>query len=230
MTPPAQLLLDFEHRPALGGEDFLVAPNNAEAVAWLDRWPDWPAVALVIHGPPGCGKTHLTQVFLAATGGAAIAGADLAKTLPQQLLGDATAAVIDGADTALGVGSEAELLHLYNVAAETGRKLLMSARRPPARWDIGLPDLRSRLATAIAVEIGLPDDPLIAALIVKLFADRQLRIDDDIVSYLLPRVERSFDAVYRIVAAIDKAALAERRKITVSLVRRVLRAVQPESP
>jgi len=225
---PAQLPLDFDPRPALGGEDFLVAPNNADAVAWLDRWPDWPAVVLAIHGPDGCGKTHLTQVFLASSGAAAVDADTLAGTPAPQVFGDAPAVVIDGADTMLTGGLETPLFHLYNVAAETGRKILMTARSAPARWEISLPDLRSRLSTAITAEIGLPDDPLIAALIVKLFADRQLRVEDGVVNFLLPRLERSFAAVLKAVAAIDEAALAEQRRITVPLARRVLQEIQPE--
>ena len=223
MTPPAQLSLEFEPRPALGGDDFLVAPCNAEAVAWLDRWPDWPSPALVIHGAAGCGKTHLCQVFLAATGGRAIAAEEIGSVPADRLLADGvTAAAVDGADLMVAAGCEEDLLHLYNLALETGRKLLLTAETPPARWDMKLADLSSRLTAAAAVEIGPPDDPLIAALLVKLFADRQLRVDEAVVTFLLARIERSFDAVRRVVAAIDAAALAEKRNITVPLVRGVL--------
>jgi DnaA regulatory inactivator Hda len=222
---PAQLRLGFEPRPALGGDDFLVAPNNADAVAWLDRWPDWPAPILLIHGPPGCGKTHLSQVFLAAAGARLIGADELTGMAADVLLADADAAVIDGADSIVAGGAEQALLHLYNQAAETGRKLLFTARTPSSRWSVKLADLRSRLSTAVSAEIGPPDDPLIAAVLVKLFADRQLRIDDGVIAYLLPRMERSFDAARQMVSAIDDAALAERRNITVPLVRKVLKAM-----
>ena len=229
MTSPTQLSLGFEHRPALGGDDFLVAPCNAEAVAWLDRWPDWPSPALVIHGPAGCGKTHLCQVFLAATGGRSIAAADVGATPADLLLGEASAAAVDGVDTLVTAGREEDLLHLYNLAAESKRLLLMTARTPPARWDMRLADLRSRMTAAAAVEIGPPDDPLLAALLVKLFADRQLRVDEAVVAFLMARIERSFDAVRRVVAAVDAAALAERRNITVPLVRTVLQEMESGS-
>ncbi|MCG8508048.1 MAG: DnaA/Hda family protein [Rhodospirillales bacterium] len=226
MTPQAQLRLEFEPRPALGGDDFLVAPNNAEAVTWLDRWPDWPSTALVIHGPPGCGKSHLCQVFLAASEARHIGVSDLTRNPADVLLADAPAAVIDRAETALAAGAERPLFHLFNHLSETGRKLLLTARAPVSRWPVDLPDLHSRLATAVSAEIGPPDDPLIAAVIVKLFADRQLRIDDGVVTYLLSRMERSFDAARQLVSAIDDAALAEHRNITVPLVRKVLKAIE----
>ncbi len=222
MTPPAQLRLDFDLRPALGGEDFLVAPNNSDAVAWLDKWPDWPSPALIIYGPPGCGKSHLTQVFL-AQGGVVKTGAEqLAKTEPHLILEGAQACAIDGAEAVVAAGLERQLLHLYNVAAETGRKLLLTAHTAPSVWPLVIADLRSRMGAGVTVEIGPPDDPLIAAVLVKLFADRQLRVDGGVVTFLLSRMERSFDAARRIVAAIDEAALAEHRNITVPLVRKVL--------
>ncbi|MCH7538796.1 MAG: DNA replication protein [Proteobacteria bacterium] len=219
-----QLTLDLGHRPALGMDDFLVTPCNREAVAWIDRWPDWPGPALAIHGPPGCGKTHLAHVFRARSAAKLIAPEALGRTEPDGLLGEARVCMLDDAGRVAGgsVGERA-LLHLYNVVAERQGHLLLAARKPPGRWPVGLPDLRSRLAAMPAVSVGAPDDELIGALLVKLFADRQLRVGQDVVAFLLTRMERSFDAARRMVAAIDETALAERRNITVPLVRDVLR-------
>ncbi len=222
MSPGAQLPLDFDHRPALSGEDFLVAPGNAGAVAWLDRWPDWPGPLLAIHGPAGCGKTHLAQVFMAASGARAIGADALGGTEPRHLLAGARACVVEDAEAFLGGDLEEALLHLYNTVQETGRHMMLTARRPPARWPVRLADLRSRLKAATAVGIGPPDDPLITAVIVKLFVDRQLRVDADVVSFMLTRMERSFETARTLVAAVDRAALAERRNITVPLVRGVM--------
>lgn len=222
--PPRQLALRFAPRPALSGEDFLVAPNNAEAVAWLDRWPRWPAPVLVLHGPPGCGKTHLARVFQAVSGASDITGGLLSAEgdEPRALLRGAPACVIEDALEAMAGGGEERLLHLYNTARELERHLLLTATRPPARWDIRLPDLRSRINAAPAVAIGPPDDGLMAALLVKLFADRQLRVEAGVVDYLVSRMERSFDAARRLVAAVDDVALARQRPITIPLVRSVL--------
>ncbi len=226
MTAASQLPLGFEHRPALSGEDFLVASCNRDAVAWLDRWPDWPTPALVIHGPAGCGKTHLAEVFLEASGARPVSAEDLRREeLPPSLDG-ARACVVEDAGKLLGGGLEEALLHLYNALSESGRHMLLTAPQPPARWPVELPDLRSRLKASAAVAIGLPDDALIAAVMVKLFADRQLRIDPEVVSYAVARVERSFDALRHLVAAVDAAALAARRNITVPLVRQVLEDLQ----
>lgn len=217
-----QLPLDFEHRPALAGDDFLVAPCNAEAVAWLDRWPAWPGPMLVLHGPAGSGKTHLARVFQALSGALALDRAALAASAPTDLAAGAPACLIDDAETIMADGLEEALFHLHNTLAADRRHLLLTARRPPARWEVELPDLRSRLNAAAAVAIGPPDDALIAAVLVKLFADRQLRVGSEVVAFAITRMERSFEAAGRLVAALDAASLAARRPITVPLVREVL--------
>jgi DnaA regulatory inactivator Hda len=219
---PGQLALDFDHRPSLSGEDFLVAPCNADAIKWIDAWPDWPAPGLVVHGPSGSGKTHLANVFLSKTGGRAIAARDLTESEPARLFAASPALVIDDAERALDSDGEVALFHLYNFAAEAGRSLLLTAHRPPARWGIKLADLESRLNACPQAGIGAPDDALIAAVLVKQFADRQLRVDDGVISFMLPRMERTFAAARAAVEAIDKRSLAEQRSVTVPLARRVL--------
>lgn len=217
-----QLAFDLEHRPALEEEDFLVAPCNADAVAWIDRYPDWPTKALVVSGEPGSGKTHLTRVFMAKTNAVAIAVATLREDAVP-VLPDADAVVIEDADTIAtdSVGEEA-LFHLYNQARENGTFLLLTAKNPPARWPIALQDLSSRLRTASSATIGAPDDALLSAVIVKLFSDRQIMIEGSVLDYTLARIERSFDAARRFVADADRKALEKKRRITVPLVRDIL--------
>jgi chromosomal replication initiation ATPase DnaA len=219
-----QLILDLGHRPALGEADFMVAPCNGQAVQWLDRWPNWPAPALTIQGPPGCGKTHLARVFAARSGAVLIAAEALTTDGVPDLLGAGRAAVVDDADSA----QPEALLHLYNLLAERGGHLLLTAAEPPARWTDTLPDLRSRLAAAPTVAVAPPDDALLAALLVKLFADRQLMVAEEVVLFLLHQMERSFEAARRLVAALDAAALREKRAITIPLARAVLSERQGE--
>ncbi|MEO5375071.1 MAG: DnaA/Hda family protein [Alphaproteobacteria bacterium] len=221
-----QLPLDLGHRPALGREDFLVAPGNAEAVAWLDRWPDWPAGRLCLHGPSGCGKSHLVQAFTARSGAEVVAAGSLSHDDPPRLA-RAAAIVVEDADQGV---DETALMHLYNLVAEQGRTLLLTGRQPPGRWDVVLPDLRSRLATVTAVAITAPDDAVMAAVMVKLFADRQLAVGPEVVAYLTARMERSFAAARTVVATIDALALARRRPVTVPLVAEALRKLLPNTP
>jgi DnaA regulatory inactivator Hda len=217
-----QLPLDLGFRPALGRTDFLIAPCNAAAVAWIDRWPQWPGPALTLWGPPGSGKTHLVEVWRARSNAVSIDARALNSAAVPHLLGAATEAAVDDADTA---DAEA-LLHLHNMLAERQGHLLLAAREPPSRWTIRLADLRSRLLAAPAVAIEAPDDALLAAVLVKHFSDRQLRIGEDVIAYLLPRIERSFAAAQAIVAALDEAALADQRAVSVRLARDVLNRTQ----
>ena len=214
-----QLALALDHRPAMGEADFLVASSNRDAVLWLDRWPDWPGAGLAIHGPAGCGKSHLAQVWRRRSGARSITAATIANEDPASLLSDCIGFAIEDADRGV---DERALLHLYNWTAEQGGNLLLTGRSPPARWGIALPDLRSRLAAMPAVAVTPPDDALFAAVLIKHFADRQLRVEDSVVHYINSRCERSFEAAGRIVAALDAAALAEKRNITVPLASRVL--------
>ncbi len=207
----------------MGAADFLVAPCNRDAVALLDRWPAWPGPALVVHGPDGCGKTHLTHVWRAQSGAAAISRDALTPDAVPDLLGSARAAVVEDADRGT---DERALLHLHNVLAEDGGHLLLTARRPPAEWGVALPDLASRLGAAMSVAVGAPDDALIGAVLVKHFADRQLAVDPAVVTYLQARMERSFASARTLTAALDAAALAAKRRITVKLARDVLRRLE----
>jgi len=227
-----QLTLDLPQRPALGREDFVVAPCNETAVAWIDRWPDWPQPVLAVHGPSGAGKSHLAQVWRRASGAQEVSPEAFETGDPPTLAGDGKAVLIEDVDRLLATGDparEERLLHLYNLVIEARGQLLLTAESAPARWPCGLPDLRSRLAAAQAVALGAPDARLIEALLVKLFSDRQLRVSAPVVKYLVPRIERSFAALQELVGAIDDAALSNHRDISVSLVRRVLETIRPET-
>ncbi|MEP1029665.1 MAG: DnaA/Hda family protein, partial [Alphaproteobacteria bacterium] len=212
-----QIPIPFEHRPALQRDDYLVTPANAEAVAWIDRWPDWPGPLLAVWGPEGCGKSHLAQVFLARTGGRLLTVPDAA------VVETGGAYVLEDLDRIPSLDEEA-LFHLFNALKSAEGRILVTARTAPARWSIALPDLTSRLKGSPAVEITAPDDALLAALLVKHFSDRQLRVDAEVVAYMVPRMNRTFQAAADLVAAIDAEALARKRAVTVPLVRKVLEA------
>ncbi|NIA70278.1 DNA replication protein [Pelagibius litoralis] len=224
MKASRQLTLDLGHRPALEREDFLVAPSNELAVAWIDRWPDWPAQALAIYGPAGSGKTHLCQVWRRSSGAVAVNATILRAEEPPAILGEQNVCVVEGVAGVLADEPEVtrRLLHLYNMVLERGGYLLFSDRTPPARWICPLADLHSRLAGMQAVALGEPDEALVQAVLVKLFADRQLTVSPEVIQFLTPRIERSLDAARQVVASIDGRALEARRDITIPLVREVL--------
>jgi len=224
-----QLTFDWSRRTGSSRNDFLISDSNAAALSWIDRWPDWPSRVLALHGPAGCGKTHLLDLWCDQTSGLAVRGQMLSEDLLAVLACERGYRVaVDEADRA----PERLLLHLQNLCLESRGFLLLAARRPPAAWSIGLPDLGSRLNAALAVGIGSPDDTLLEAVLVKHFADRQLRVAPAVLAHLITHMERSVAAAADITARLDMASLRDRREITVPLARRVLSeaAAHPSSP
>jgi len=198
--------------PTFARGDFVLSDGNREALAWLDRWPDWPAPALAVSGPPGSGKTHLARIWATRANAAVLDAPDLeGKSVPDlTALSEAHARIlIDHADRA----PERALFHLYNLMRERRGHLLLVAELPPAHWRISLPDLASRLRAAPAVAVAPPDDELLGSIILKQLSDRQLHAGPGVVQYLVARMERSAETARRVVAALDQRALSERREI-----------------
>ena len=217
-----QLAIDLPHRPALGRADFLVSGCNAAALGWIERWPDWPAPALVLHGPAGSGKSHLAELWRERSGGVLVTGDALSRAEPNELA-SRRAVALDDAEGA----PERALLHLYNCCSEARASLLVMAREAPASWPIALPDLASRLRAAPSVAIAPPDDRLLAAVLVKLFADRQLAVDESLIGYVATRIERSFAAARAAVARLDEEAMRRKRPLTRTFAAEILRVAEP---
>jgi chromosomal replication initiation ATPase DnaA len=219
LASPQQLVLDLGHRTALGAEDFLVGDSNAAAIALVDRWPDWPGPSALVVGPPRSGKTHPAHVWQQRSGAAIVPACELSEAAIR-LLRETGSLVVEDIDR--GIGSEAALFHLFNLAREHGGSLLMTSVLAAGDLAVALPDLRSRLRAAIMVEISAPDDGLLRAVLVKHFADRQLTVNPQVVTWLVANMERTLAATAAIVADLDRLALATRRKVTRALAAEVL--------
>jgi DnaA regulatory inactivator Hda len=219
-SPRQQLPLPFPHEPGYDPRDFLTAPSNQEATAWLERARDWPDGRLAIWGEEGCGKTHLLRAWAARAGAACLDGRLLRS--PEALPASGFVA-IDDADL---VAPETTLLHVLNTARDRGLRLLLTARRAPARWPVRLPDLSSRLRAITAVEIRPPDDELLNALFTGLASDRQLVVPQAVRAWLLHRLPRSPGALRDAVAKLDRMSLADGKPVTRALAGRLLPAVE----
>jgi chromosomal replication initiation ATPase DnaA len=211
---PLQLPLPFEHQPSYEPSDFIAACSNREALAWLDA--SWPDQRLALFGPPGCGKSHMLRIWQRRTGAALLTGPTLTNLDQIPLTG---ALVLDDADA---IADETLLFHLLNTSRDRGLCLLLAARTPPARWPVRLPDLSSRLRAFTAVEIAPPDDELLAALLRRLVADRQLAMSQPAQDWVLHHLPRSPAALREAVALLDRESLASGVAITRTLAVKVL--------
>jgi chromosomal replication initiation ATPase DnaA len=208
---PEQLPLDLPVRSAMNAAGFVVSDSNRDAVAWVDRWPDWPNGILAVYGPAGCGKTHLAHVWQARSAARFLEPSALERLPLQENL------ILDGIRL-----PEEHLFHLINHVRAQQTALLILDREPPARWAVRLPDLASRLASVPAVAVQPPDDTLLAAVLAKHFTDRQVDVAPEVIVYLVKQIERSFIAAETMARRLDREAMARRAPISIKLARDVL--------
>lgn len=208
-----QLAFEFSPQPRYGDDDFLLAPSNAAANALIQAWPAWPDPVLALVGAPGAGKSHLAAIWarrvhaVLVPPDAVSAEADLGDFYGRHILLEDAASVSD----------EKGLFHLFNLVQESRATMLMTARTDPESWGVRLADLRSRLRRAPIARIEPPTDDLVRAVLVKLFDDRQIAVEANVIDYIALRIDRSLDAAREIVAALDAEGLARGRAIGRSL-------------
>jgi chromosomal replication initiation ATPase DnaA len=217
---PRQLTFALPHAESLTREDFLEGPANAAGLALVDSWPDWPNRVMLLVGPEGSGKSHLAAIWAEAAGARATSAHALT---PAAVPGTLATGALVLEDLKSPDIDERALFHLLNLAREEAAFVLITARTLPSALQIELRDLRSRLRAVPTVSLLPPDDDLFRALIVKFCADRQLAVDEAVVSYLTNRIERSYAAVRRTVELLDAEALRLGRPVTRALAAEILR-------
>ncbi len=214
------MVLNLPHRVASGRDDFLVSESNAAAVALVDSWPQWPTPSALLVGPPGSGKSHLAEVWRRNANAATISS--IAAGSVDELRPGAALVVEDLPGEAL---DEKALFHLLNHAREVKAHVLLTAREHPQNWGIELPDLASRLNALPIAMIGLADDALLRGVLLKLFADRQISVDESLLSYMISHMPRSLETARHAVGEIDRMALEQRAEVSRSFVARTLTQV-----
>lgn len=174
-------------------DEFLVSDANARAVHGLEHWGAWPVMTGLLVGPRRSGRSLLARIFAAKSGGT----------------------VVDNADRI----EEAALFHAWNRAQEERRPALFVAEAAPPDWTIRLPDLRSRLAASPVFRISPPDEPLMAALFEHGFQRRHLATTPELIRWLVTHSERSYVAIECAIDALESAAIASRRRLSIPLAR-----------
>jgi len=220
---PHQLALALAHHESFAREDFLAGPSNAAALGMIERWPDWPDRALALVGPAGSGKSHLAAIWAERTGARLLSS----RALDEPLAGALATGALVVEDVRVGAFEELALFHLLNLAREQRAFLLLTSRTSPVTWPVRVPDLASRLRALPLAELRPADDALLRAVLIKLFADRQLAVDETLVGYLAARIERSVPAARAAVMALDQAALRLQRPVNRALAVEILRAPEP---
>jgi chromosomal replication initiation ATPase DnaA len=205
---PRQLALALDHPESFARDDFLSGPSNAAALALIEAWPDWPHRSVVLIGPEGSGKSHLAAIWAQIAGARQVAARTLDEVMVPAALATGAVAI---EDLAPGSFDERALFHLLNLAREEGAFVLLTGRAVPS---VSIRDLDSRLRALPTVVTAAPDDTLLRALLVKLFADRQLAVDESLISYLAVRIDRSFAAARSLVARLDDEAMRQKRPLT----------------
>jgi chromosomal replication initiation ATPase DnaA len=214
----SQLRLELRRPTVYRRESFIVSPTNADAVRAVDAWPVWHGGCLALIGPEGSGKTHLARAW-AKRAGATVLAADKAASTEELAALQGRPILVEDADR--GVADET-LFHIINMAGADGGGLLLTARAAPQAWSAALPDLRSRLNALPLAELPPPDDIVLEGVLRKFFRERNIKPADDLIPYLLRRIERSAPRAQEIVARLDEAADAEQRAVSRALARQIL--------
>lgn len=225
--PARQFVLDLPVDAGMDREDFLVSRSNAEAWRALESWrpgaawPAWPDRLLHLHGPRGSGKSHLAAIWAARATGIVVPACAISEAAVPDL---ATSPALVVEDVDQGPLDEPSLFHLVNLARESRVSVVFTSAMPLDAEAVRTPDLLSRLRSAPRLEIGAPEDALLRAVFVKLFADRQLAVEANVVDYLVVRIERSLACVAETVLALDRVALSRSRPVTRAIAAEVLGA------
>lgn len=212
-----QIPLELDHATSFALEDFIVSASNQLAFDTIKSWPDWAYHVAALIGPEASGKSHLALSWAGMSGASIHKGAEIGSIVMDNKLKNLVIEDIDP-DTL----DEQALFHLINWSKEHQKFVLLTSRSEPNRWNVKLPDLKSRLSLIQISNIEEPDDQLLMVLLAKMFSDRQLTVNLSVINYIIPRMERSFSTARELVTAMDAKALSHQKGITQKIAKECL--------
>ena len=202
--------------PRYDREHFVLSSSNDEAWRASKAWLGSGEPAMIICGPEGAGKTHLLQVLVTEVDGVYIENCN--SFTPKSRY------VLSGLDNVAAQPDPAEFLSKIEDLLSSDKRLILAGRGLPSDWAGGLKDLRTRLEAMPRAQLNEPDEAMVRAVMAKRFKDRQIIVSKAVIEYAAVRLPRTFLAAHCFVDAADKAALNEKKKVSMQLAQRVLEA------
>jgi len=216
-----QLLLGFTSLPSYAAQDFVLSSSNQAAYQWIDAWPAWNIAGLVLTGPQGCGKTHLCHILRQKSQGQIFNFADLEEELLEVLPSLPQVVIVEDCHK-WTLEKETLLFHLYNHLFKHKGHLILTACSSLVQWPLSLEDFKSRLKTLAEVHIQDPDDDVLLAILMKRFADHQIKVDFKITEFLIKRLPRTYAHLHQVIDEVLKKASQQKKGITIPFLKSVL--------
>tara|TARA_B100000686_G_scaffold348403_1_gene439366 strand:+ start:1036 stop:1695 length:660 start_codon:yes stop_codon:yes gene_type:complete len=214
-----QLILNLRTLPAMNRNDYFVNVTNSEAVEWIDMWPNWPYFGFIVYGSKSSGKSHLASVLKSISKGKMISAKNITKNNIEEF-SNINCLIIENFEQLV---FENAFFHLFNMCKENNNKIMLTSAVSPSKIEFKLPDLKSRILSLPSVELKFPDDELLKNIILKQFLDKGVKVEKEVIDFLLKRVDRSFDSIYNLVSKIDFASMEKSRKITIPFVKKFIK-------
>ena len=223
MKNSKQLYFEMPNKKALGIEDYIVTNSNNFAFDLIVKMVKGEINFGLISGPPYSGKTHLSKILIKNARNYKILYFDRDYQNMLNRFEDSDFFILENINNVKHDKFEQKLFHIINLAKENNKKLLMTSRKPISEIDLNLEDLKSRLNSILEAKIKEPDDQLMELLLIKIFNDKQLKINPNIIDFLVSRLERSYESINLFIEKIDKFSLEKGKKITIPLINDLLK-------
>jgi len=216
-----QLILKFPEHRAYKKEDFYVSPSNEEAFDFINSWPKWIKRIVNVFGPSGSGKSHLSSIVKNKTKCLEIFPEDLNENIISEFK-TREVLIIENFNNKI---SEKLLFSLWNIALQDNKYFLINSTKPINTYKFKLPDLLSRVKSTLTIGIKLPSDDLISAIIAKNFSDKQIKVEEKHIEYIIKRIDRSYEKISQFILILDRYSLKKGSPFGLKLIKEVLKMI-----
>ena len=213
-----QLLFKFNNKKNFNYNDFYVTKSNFYAFNLVNNWPKWEKNIINIHGEKFSGKSHLSEIFREKYKAKIFFEKDINENFFKTIKIHENL-VLDNFENKT---SEKLIYTLFNFVDQDNKYLIINSRVPIVKMSYKLKDLTSRIKTCLLVEISKPDDDLIYALILKYCSDKQIKIDNKLIEYIIKRIDRSYGKIFNFIYKLDKMSLLKKKPIDLKIIKQLI--------